>query len=236
MKRTIVFYLIAIPLLFSCHFKNKNHDDENLNGNQSSSKLIGCYTQNVNGNTIALYISNVINDSIRGDFEESSGNWLTVAEPISEDDGIYTVQVKEMQDSNLLGFLNFSFDTTQLDKVKGDWKPVSLMEETYSLQRKNFSYSPDSGTYPQASLRLLVDSDVNNAYKEDLQEMRNEIYARHGFCFKNSTWQFQFETSDWYIPYSVDVTKDLTDIEKKNISLIKKYEKTAKEDEDFDRQ
>ena len=38
-----------------------------------------------------------------------------------------------------------------------------------------------------------------------------------------------FEDKDWYIPNTVDVKKDLTEIEKKNISLIKRYEKYVEE-------
>ena len=45
-----------------------------------------------------------------------------------------------------------------------------------------------------------------------------------------------FEDKDWYIPNTVDVKKDLTEIEKKNIVLIKKYEKYAEEyGDDFGR-
>ena len=69
-----------------------------------------------------------------------------------------------------------------------------------------------------------------------MEAMRNEIFARHGYCFKKKNLRELFEDKDWYIPNTVDVKKDLTDIEKKNIALIKRFEKYAEEyGDDFGR-
>lgn len=59
--------------------------------------------------------------------------------------------------------------------------------------------------------------------------MRNEIFARHGYCFAKKHLRQQFEMEDWYVPNTVDIKGFLTDIEKKNIELIKRYEKYADE-------
>ena len=59
--------------------------------------------------------------------------------------------------------------------------------------------------------------------------MRNEIFARHGYCFKKKELRQQFETEDWYVPNTVDIKGFLTEIEKKNIALIKRYEKYAED-------
>lgn len=45
--------------------------------------------------------------------------------------------------------------------------------------------------------------------------MRNEFFAEHGYCFKKKYLREQFENKDWYIPNSVDIKNDLTEIEKK---------------------
>ena len=72
--------------------------------------------------------------------------------------------------------------------------------------------------------------------KGELETMRNEIFARHGYCFKRKAQRELFEDKDWYIPNTVDVKKDLTEIEKKNIALIKRFEKYAEEyGDDFGR-
>ncbi len=87
--------------------------------------------------------------------------------------------------------------------------------------------TPDAGKI-NASLQVLKESDVENMYKRDLEVMRNSIYARHGYSFKNREMRYFFDTEvDWYIPYSTNVTKELSDIEKKNIELIKRYEDHA---------
>jgi hypothetical protein len=65
--------------------------------------------------------------------------------------------------------------------------------------------------------------------KEELQFMRQEIFARHGYCFTKKEFRQQFENEDWYVPDTTDIRGRLTDIEKKNIALIKRYEKYAEE-------
>ena len=65
--------------------------------------------------------------------------------------------------------------------------------------------------------------------KSELSYMRNEIFARHGYCFKKKDMRNMFELLDWYVPNTVDIKNFLTEIEKKNISLIKRYEEYADE-------
>ena len=79
-----------------------------------------------------------------------------------------------------------------------------------------------------ASARELTKKDVENLYKGDLEIIRNSIYARHGYSFKTRRVRFIFDQYiEWYMPVTTDVRNDLTDIEKKNIDLIKRYEEHA---------
>ena len=64
-------------------------------------------------------------------------------------------------------------------------------------------------------------------YRRDLEVMRNAIYARHGYSFQNRQMRVIFDDIDWYIPVSVDVTAELTELEKANIELLKRYENHA---------
>ncbi len=62
-------------------------------------------------------------------------------------------------------------------------------------------------------------------YKADLEILRNSIYARHGYSFKNKRIRYVFNHHvDWYIPVSIDVRAKLTPLEVANIDLIKRYE------------
>lgn len=60
---------------------------------------------------------------------------------------------------------------------------------------------------------------------EDLEYMRNEIYARHGFKFKDQAWAKTFAIYSWYKPKRSNVNSLLTPVEKQNLELIKQVEK-----------
>lgn len=78
-----------------------------------------------------------------------------------------------------------------------------------------------------ASTVILTSSDVENMYKGDLEVLRNSIYARHGYVFRNDRMAQLFNNYvNWYLPVSPEVGQ-LTEIEKKNIALIKRYETHA---------
>lgn len=79
-----------------------------------------------------------------------------------------------------------------------------------------------------ASTTKLTNTDVENLKKGELEVLRNLIYARHGYSFKNRRMRYLFDLNvDWYIPMSTDIRDQLTDVEKQNIELIKRYEKHA---------
>ena len=84
-----------------------------------------------------------------------------------------------------------------------------------------------------ASTMLLKTSDVENLMKGDLFIIRNMIYARHGYSFHNRPLRVFFDAQDWYIPMHTNIKSDLSDIEKKNIQLLLRYEKNAKEYYDY---
>ena len=133
---------------------------------------------------------------------------------------------------------------------------LAVTERTYELKSRTYKYDPSlnlpeeiiyemmHGSYDEktetgeqitenvldknASSTLLKTVDVENMYRADLEVMRNSIYARHGYSFKNLRMRTLFDTYvDWYMPVTTDVSSLLTEIEKKNIALIKRYEKHA---------
>lgn len=82
----------------------------------------------------------------------------------------------------------------------------------------------NSSRFPQASDRLLNREDVENLDAWDLKIMRNEIFARYGYIFKSEEMRNYFKYEKWYVPVYDNVDNMLTDVEKKNIDLIKRYE------------
>ncbi|MEO1515703.1 MAG: YARHG domain-containing protein [Bacteroidota bacterium] len=132
--------------------------------------------------------------------------------------------------------------------------PVS--ERGYELEKRSFRYDPnlrlsmdvgwaelyernpkimDQGEFVtedvlkfNPSTELLKKEDVENLYKGDIEVIRNSIYARHGYSFKNRKMRFVFDKYvEWYIPVSTDIRDQLTDVERKNIALLKRYEEHA---------
>ncbi|MCX7877836.1 MAG: YARHG domain-containing protein [Ignavibacteria bacterium] len=132
--------------------------------------------------------------------------------------------------------------------------PVSVRE--YNLEKKSFAYNPHlelpqdvkwaelydaNPEFPEriemltnevvkynASVMELKKEHLQNLYKGDLEIIRNAIYARHGYSFKNRRVRFIFDKFvTWYMPVSTDIRNQLTELEKKNIELIKRYEEHA---------
>ncbi|WP_235296632.1 YARHG domain-containing protein [Portibacter marinus] len=80
-----------------------------------------------------------------------------------------------------------------------------------------------------ASNTNLTKSQVENLKRGDLTIIRNTIYARHGYSYKNRPLRVFFDAQSWYIPVHTDIKSDFTDLEKENIELLLRYEKNASE-------
>lgn len=81
------------------------------------------------------------------------------------------------------------------------------------------------GKYPFTTTRYLQTEEVKKMTINDLQIMRNEIYARHGYIFKVEKWKKYFTKIKGYTPQFEDVTLLLNDFELKNIALLQTFEK-----------
>jgi hypothetical protein len=91
------------------------------------------------------------------------------------------------------------------------------------------------GKYPEASERYLTYTDLvrlTGLDKWELGIMRNEIFARHGYEFNINRRVIEyFQKQDWYVKIP-KISKSgafiynfyLSDIEKHNIEVIKRYE------------
>ena len=242
------FFLSAVLLCLFCSCNNSTgKSNENIDHKELAStnfslpavNLLGSYVGPFGDNKITLLITKVNNDTIEGR-SVVGGNDRPYTGIVKLVDGKYQVNAKEPGDDKYDGVFNFTIDSNQPDIVTGNWKPnvagAHLGPKDFSLKRKAFNYLVDVGQFPQGSKKLLTEDDVNNLGKEDLEVMRNEIFARHGYCFKKKALREMFEDKDWYIPNTVDVKNVLTEMEKKNITLIKRFEKYATEyGDDFGR-
>ena len=207
-------------------------------------------------NKISISVDSISNDILYG-HSVVAGNSRIFSGKFTKKGELYIAECKEPGDNKYDGTFSFTLNP-QEGRINGSWlsndKKLAVTERTFDLKKVEFKYNPhqelgeisaevyqssnsNSDEYERitpdagkinASTTLLKKTDVENMYKRDLEVMRNTIYARHGYSFKNREMRYFFDNYvDWYIPVSTDVSGELTDIEKKNIELIKRYEKHA---------
>lgn len=107
------------------------------------------------------------------------------------------------------------------DSVGNPIKETYEDEQYYTTTPTIFHINP--------STEILKKELVENLSKGDVFILRNLIFARHGFAFRDKTLRSFFDYHSWYMPVFSDVTKDLTKIEKDNVALLFRYEENAKE-------
>jgi len=193
-------------------------------------KILGSYVGAFGDNKITVLITKVGGNAISGR-SIVGGKDRPFDGTYTVENAAYNVVANEPGDHKDDGVFKFTVSSTDPNKLAGTWKAndPKRPEKSFTLDRKQFEYRPNVGQWPQASTRLLKTSDVENLDAEELSYMRNEIFARHGYCFSRKEMRQMFENESWYVPNTVDIKGLLTDIEKKNIALIKRYEKYAEE-------
>lgn len=70
---------------------------------------------------------------------------------------------------------------------------------------------------------------VSGISSDELDIMRNEIFAEYGFIFKSPKWIGYFEKIHWYKPEFDNVDDKLTEIDKHNIKFILDYQRQYKD-------
>ena len=197
---------------------------------ESIEAILGSYVGAFGDNKITLLITKAGGGAVSGR-TIVGGNDRPFDGTFTSEGGSYIVEAREPGDHKDDGVFRFRIAEASTSELKGTWKAndPKRPEKSYTLERRKFQYRANVGNWPEASQRLLKTADVENLPKSELEFMRNEIFARHGYCFAKKELRQQFENEDWYVPNTVNIKGFLTDIEKKNIALIKRYEKYAEE-------
>lgn len=201
-------------------------DQQALLKDETADKILGSYVGSFGKNRINITLTKASEWGAEG-YSVCAGNFrkLTGTFDLMEDDH-YTFTLNEPGDDQYDGVFKFTLNASD-KQIVGSWTPFKKEGNTsknYSLNKRVFKYDTSVGKYPQASQRLLSEADVENLDYDQLSEMRNEIYARHGLSFKEKQWRRIFELHDWYMPMGIDLRDKLTDLEVENIELIYEYE------------
>jgi hypothetical protein len=237
MRHFLKLFAIAI-FIFSCNDNSsKKVDTKSSTENETKSSLtnqdicgsyVGVFGEDPLDNKIRLLISKVDEHTIEGR-TIVGGNDRPFSGSIKKENNLFLITASEPGDNKYDGAFEFQIDENKPEELTGTWTPFkkSVAPKKYSLNKKSFTYDPQAGQYPQTSTSVLTTTDVENLDKQTLSYMRNEIFARHGFCFRKKDIRIMFELEDWYVPNTVDIKNYLTEIENKNIKLIQRYEKYA---------
>lgn len=121
-----------------------------------------------------------------------------------------------------------------------DWENAKRKSELYTnedgkvdtMVNEYYRTASESVYKLNASKNKLKESDLKNLKKLDLEIIRNTIFARHGYSFKKRSVRQFFDQVDWYVPMNNNVDAELTQLEKDNIVLLKKFEKYAEDNYD----
>ncbi len=113
----------------------------------------------------------------------------------------------------------------------GTQYPYKEQNDQTSDQVNNNCYSHNDESHDQSlealidqPYRELVESDIYNLDKQELRILRNSYFARCGYIFNDQELARFFSRYDWYKPTSKDVIHKMTEVQKRNVEFIKKYE------------
>ncbi len=98
-------------------------------------------------------------------------------------------------------------------------------EELSELQSQS---GAEEYIFPDSDTKYLSEDEVRSVEVDKLALGRNEIFARHGYIFKDETFRQYFESCSWYegtVPSDqFNADSVLNNFEKKNVELIKSIE------------
>jgi hypothetical protein len=202
----------------------------------AAAAMLGTYVGEFGPHKITICFDRIVGDTLTG-YSITAGNERAFSGAWEPTVDGFALLVREPGDHPQDGVFKILF-FSKPKSISGIWTPndAKLEKRTFNLPARDYKFDPNAGAYPQSSSRLLTEVDVENLRPSELRIMRNEIYARHGYSFKLAEMRAHFDPLPWYMPAAVNITTKLTDIEKKNAALIKRYEAyTSEYYDDFGR-
>ena len=140
-----------------------------------------------------------------------------------------TKKIFEYNPNNKIEDRFVDFHKSTIKKVEYDSEDSVGNPIKVSYEDEQFYTTTDTIFSINPSTEILKKELVENLSKGDVFILRNLIFARHGFAFRDQTLRSFFDYHSWYMPVYSDVKDELTTIERKNIALLLRYEENAKE-------
>nr|AOE11552.1 hypothetical protein [uncultured bacterium] len=204
-----------------------------------------------NYDKIVVFPAGELNIEQTGDykFKGAQGDFKLISNNIYKDNNLNTKEMAEVEDINL-AIITDPNGTTNVRSGKGTNNPVIYelkTNETFDVYPSNDKWwlvklnnkqkgyifydrvslirNNLDGKYTNASNYFLDEDDLINLSKNELKIMRNEIFARYGYIFREGgEMNDYFKDQKWYTPKYKNVNSKITNLEKFNIKKIKSYE------------
>ena len=162
--------------------------------------------------------------------------------------GVSVLKISDFSNKKATAIIQFAYKSGEYDEFKesvdlkmvfenekwliDDFHSYKFRFEEYLKEVANNTSSADDN---QNIIRLinnlsevrLSEADLADLSKEDLEIMRNSIYARYGYRFNRADLLEYFSRYSWYSPTTNDmesIYNRMNDNEKYNIEFIKKHE------------
>lgn len=151
----------------------------------------------------------------------------TVPEPVEIDTALESFVAKEGMEVNDAGAAGVSpiVDPAQQPAVPD---AGTTTQPTPDVQAATADNNSDGYIFPKSNSAFLKKSQLKKLSAKKLRLARNELYARHGYIFKDEELYNYFSKKSWYIPtVDSDKFKDsdyFNKYEIANRNLIKKME------------
>ena len=99
-------------------------------------------------------------------------------------------------------------------------------ESEAAKQTETKKQDSGDGTYIYPTNSQAITADTLDQYsQDDVALIRNEIYARHGYMFKEKKYADYFANKSWYTPDPNFSVSSFSKLEKSNLDTIVQYEK-----------
>lgn len=135
---------------------------------------------------------------------------------------------KELGDTDGKMFANLDTKgSVRCQSVDGKISTIMYMLLT-DAEVEDYQTTKEEYIFSDSDTRYLSEEEVRQLEAEKLAIARNEIFARHGYIFKDENFKEYFESTSWYegIIEADQFNSDsiFNDFEKKNVELIKQIE------------
>ncbi|GAA0091157.1 hypothetical protein UT300009_11840 [Paraclostridium bifermentans] len=201
-SKSIDYYVDALEIKYTDEIVRDISDriKESENFEEEITKLEGVLNEKDLNNLYAkMYVKKAEKNFNDGNYE-TSFKYLKKAE-------IYNYDISKFEYyEDLIGFINNNYS-------ENDYTVYMGYGESYYI-------------IPDSSSRYLTKEELYQYDKSSLGFIRNEIFARHGYVFKNEDYRNYFTSMPWYLPDSrfKGTLKELNPVEKHNVELIQSIE------------